>query len=862
MALRILWDDKEVAILVDYCARIIDGELSRAQAVETASKELRDRAIHQGIAIDELFRNKNGISMQLSKIEDLFMNREGRLSKAPQLFINIVDLYFSDKKAYDEILREARFMNENNVMTQENFFTWLSNKLPAQQVSELHTIYDEINSYCIGRKILKKELLKTSEISEILVVKRLVETNKIFRFLNRKKIGRMQTAVNYYLTYVKENNAIQQTNIKDLDEDIVEEETEPKIEYASEEAKGTIISDENHEFVVSNNEDNIEPLDSDNKLEQSELSNNELTVDFEKEQKYSFTRPTFITYFGAKFEVKNWSNAYVQIAKLLCDDYQDIFKKIADSQIEKGSRIIIARQNQIEQMIRPSKISDGLYIEANRSATDIISYIKQLLDFCKVKYENVTIEYRETKDHVNNDEQICENADKLTIPENNRSQENNGILLQEELRKSIPIEKLGLSVRSFNCLKRNNINDSEDLLALSQEELSSFKNMGKLSLEEVNATIHRLSTGAYNAIRTENKNYRKKTVLHYVAEETLLKEASSILFQDSNGMYVEDVSVEELGFSNRTLGGLLRAGCVSASHIINMEYNDLQEIKGMGTKSQDEIMSKLKEITIVRFSEEGTNDKIEAILEQLSDDCREYLADNIRLQLLAATKTVLLQNELEEYLNDEINVLENVSLLRTIYTENMIKKILQTAILSLIKKGTFTYEYIRNNMPRTFVNSGIFDELVSKMLETKEIEDTEDGYCIYYPSVSEYIQQADDEKMMQALKMRLEGKTLAETGNELGLTRERIRQIFKKALGKLPRVKEGQFKYWYENYSMDKEDFTFIFNLTDESYNYMNMVYESQGVKNIEDIFDDDRTTISIAEFNVKFSEVAKRIIL
>jgi len=847
MALRILWDDKEVAILVDYCTRIIDGKISRAQAVEAASKELRNRAIHKGIAIDELFRNKNGISMQLSKIEDLFMNREGGLSKAPQLFINTVNLYFTDKKAYDEILREARLMDENNVMTQENFFVWLSNKLSSEQVSELYIIYDEINSYCIGRKILKKELLKTEEMPEILQVKRLVESNKIFRILNRKKIGRMQSAVNYYLTYVKEMQAIQQTNIETFEEDTVEVKTEPKIDYASKEGKVTVIPEENHEYVVADNGDNTELIDSEKRIEQSDLSNNKLKVDFEKEQKYSFTRPVFITYFGAKFEVKNWSNAYVQMAKLLCADYPDIFTEIADSQFDKGSRLIIARQNQIEQMTRPLKIADGLYIEANRSATDIISYIKQLLDFCRVKYENVAIEYRETKDFANNDEQSYDADDELTIPEDNKFQEDNSILSQDEPRKSIPIENLGLSVRSFNCLKRNNINDSEDLLALSQEDLSNFNNMGKISLEEVNAAIHRLSTGAYNVIKTENKNFKKKTVLHYVAEETLLKEVASVLFQDANGMYVEDVSVEELGFSNRTMGGLLRAGCVTTSKIINMKYDDLQGIKGMGSKSLDEIMSTLKKITIVRFSEEGTNDKIETILEQLSEDYSEYLEDNIRLQLLAATKTVLLQTELDEYVDDKIDVMENISLLRAIYTESIIKKILQTAILSMIKKGNFTYEYIRNNMPRTFVNSGIFDELISIMLETKKIEDTEDGYCIYYPSVSEYIQQVDDEKMMQALKMRLEGKTLAETGNELGLTRERIRQIVKKALEKLPRVKEGQFKYWYENYSLDKEDFVFIFNLTDESYNYISMVYKSQGVKNIEDIFDDDRTTISIA---------------
>lgn len=849
MALRILWDEKEVAILVDYWTRIVDGELSRVQAVEAASIELRNRAIHKGIEIDELFRNKNGISMQLSKIEDLFMNREGRLSKAPQLFINTVDLYLTDKKAYDEILREARLMDENNVMTQENFYTWISNKLSQAQVSELYTIYDEINSYCIGRKILKKELLETVEMSEIMEVKRLIETNKIFRFLNRKKIGHMQSAVNYYLTYVKEINAIQQTNIKTFEEETVEVKTETKIDYAIEEAKEAVIAEENQECDVSDNDDNIKLTDLEKKIEQPNLTNNGLRVDFEKEKKYSFTRPVFITYFDKKYEAKNWSNAYVQIAQLLCDDYPDIFAEIADSQVDKGSRLIIARQNQIEQMTRPQKIADGLYIEANRSATDIISYIKQLLDFCSVKYENVIIEYLEVKDttdFANSDKVSLETTDILTVSENN-IQKDESIISQEESPKIIPIEKLGLSVRSFNCLKRNGINTTGELLALSQEELSNFKNMGKLSVEEINAVLHRLSTGDFSFIKMENSNYKKETVLHYIVEETILKDVSSVLFQDASGMYVEDVPVEELEFSNRTLGGLLRAGYDTTSKIINMKYDELKGIKGMGAKSLDEIMSKLKKITIVRFSEDGTNDKIEATLEQLSDDYKEYLKDNIRVQLIAAIKTVLLQKELDEYMNDETDMIENISLLRAIYTESMIQKIIQTAILSLIKKDDFTYEHIRNNMPRTFVNSGIFDELLSEMLKTKRIEDTEDGYCIYYPSVSEYIQQVDDEKMMQALKMRLEGKTLAETGDELGLTRERIRQIVKKALEKLPRVKEEQFKYWYENYSLDKEDFIFIFNLTDESYNYINMVYESQGIKNIENIFDDDRTTISIA---------------
>ena len=47
------------------------------------------------------------------------------------------------------------------------------------------------------------------------------------------------------------------------------------------------------------------------------------------------------------------------------------------------------------------------------------------------------------------------------------------------------IEELDLSVRSFNCLKRANINTVEDLISKTGDEMMKVRNLGRKSLEEV-----------------------------------------------------------------------------------------------------------------------------------------------------------------------------------------------------------------------------------------------------------------------------------------------------------------------------------------------------------------------------------------
>ena len=54
-----------------------------------------------------------------------------------------------------------------------------------------------------------------------------------------------------------------------------------------------------------------------------------------------------------------------------------------------------------------------------------------------------------------------------------------------DAKLSMTIDELDLSVRSFNCLKRANINTVRDLISRTPEEMMKVRNMGKKSLDEV-----------------------------------------------------------------------------------------------------------------------------------------------------------------------------------------------------------------------------------------------------------------------------------------------------------------------------------------------------------------------------------------
>ena len=74
----------------------------------------------------------------------------------------------------------------------------------------------------------------------------------------------------------------------------------------------------------------------------------------------------------------------------------------------------------------------------------------------------------------------------------------------------LTIEELDLSVRSFNCLKRANINTVEDLISKTEDDMMKVRNLGRKSLEEV---INKLAMMGLSLASEENNE-------HPIKEET------------------------------------------------------------------------------------------------------------------------------------------------------------------------------------------------------------------------------------------------------------------------------------------------------------------------------------------------------
>ena len=63
---------------------------------------------------------------------------------------------------------------------------------------------------------------------------------------------------------------------------------------------------------------------------------------------------------------------------------------------------------------------------------------------------------------------------------------------QRDKVMEMTIDDMDLSVRSYNCLKRANINTVEDLISKTEEEMMKVRNLGRKSLEEVMAKLDSL----------------------------------------------------------------------------------------------------------------------------------------------------------------------------------------------------------------------------------------------------------------------------------------------------------------------------------------------------------------------------------
>ena len=180
----------------------LDGKLTRKEAIRQVSEKLRRRAVNRGIEFDDIFRNENGITFQMSALEVAYTGRKTKLKQPTKLFVETVNLYRNNRELYEEILKEAENVVEPTSV-QDEFCSYLSMQMPTFQLSDAYLMLSDIESFCLERKILQNKLFETTDLETIKRVVQTVDSNRVFRFTYKQNLKKMSTVIHAYYTFLK-----------------------------------------------------------------------------------------------------------------------------------------------------------------------------------------------------------------------------------------------------------------------------------------------------------------------------------------------------------------------------------------------------------------------------------------------------------------------------------------------------------------------------------------------------------------------------------------------------------------------------------------------------------------------------------
>lgn len=112
MGIRVPWNEQEALIIVDAFYQVKNGLITRKGAVKNVSDELRQLAMLKGVAIDDVFRNENGISMQMATLEYIYSKSKNGLKSGSKLFREVMQLYVDDPILFKNKLMEAKLVDK------------------------------------------------------------------------------------------------------------------------------------------------------------------------------------------------------------------------------------------------------------------------------------------------------------------------------------------------------------------------------------------------------------------------------------------------------------------------------------------------------------------------------------------------------------------------------------------------------------------------------------------------------------------------------------------------------------------------------------------------------------------------------
>ena len=217
------------------------------------------------------------------------------------------------------------------------------------------------------------------------------------------------------------------------------------------------------------------------------------------------------------------------------------------------------------------------------------------------------------------------------------------VKLENKDKLSIELKDLEFSVRAMNSLSNQGIKTLGELIVYTENDLKSFPNMGRTSIEEIKNILEDFSL--YLGMNLEPINFEENNNTVEPENKEWTEVSKTLLLE-----LIKDFN--EIPLPLRAKNALLNLGCNYVGDIIMLNKSELFKIRALGYKSILEIEDYLINLNLDFGDQLDPWDK--DIVIKLRDELREEVSETKKFELIDQDK--LLEIELKRVLNEAIQI--------------------------------------------------------------------------------------------------------------------------------------------------------------------------------------------------------------
>ena len=369
------------------------------------------------------------------------------------------------------------------------------------------------------------------------------------------------------------------------------------------------------------------------------------------------------------------------------------------------------------------------------------------------------------------------------------------------------VQSLSLSSRADRALHKLGIEYVYQILGVTSDSLSKINTIGKKTIAEIMSIKDELSK---NPSSSRYLGMSNQQVNHHEYSTSFLNKLS---------LY----TISDLNLSIRAFNCLKKAGINTLAQLISLNDSDINAIRNLGKESKKEIKESLE-----RWMNEA-NFTYSEMYEEYTNTENRHLYEELQ-RLLSPICNLSVDELARIFLIEQIDLREeetiSSSIIDSLFQNEDFIDSYKYSLLRMSNGGIIQKKLFFDKLD--VFGLDIFTSIISNSIKNKLIISIGDYYVVNKKRVLEYLNDSSiDDKKREMIIIRLQdNKTLQETANVFGISRERVRQVVSNFVKQFDDCFENYFNPIYTYFGITEKEFCEVFPEAGiVGFNYLSLKY-------------------------------------